>query len=171
VTNMDWTRLFRHLVSTRRKLARAFPVQALEAIERAVTESELAHSGEIRFAIEAALEPHEIWAGKPPRARALQVFSALGVWDTEANNGILIYVLLADRDVEIIADRGFNERVSHAEWNAVCNTMEDKFRSEQYEQGAIEGVQAAGRLLAREYPPLPGGRDEDELPNRPAIIL
>jgi len=80
-----------------------FPGQALEAIERAVTESELAHSGEIRVAIEAALEPQEIWAGKTPRERALQVFAALGVWDTEANNGILIYVQLADRDVEIVA--------------------------------------------------------------------
>ncbi len=168
--NMDWKRLFRHLFSTRRKLARAFPVQALEAIERAVTESELAHSGEIRVAIEAALEPEEIWAGKTPRARALQVFAALGVWDTEANNGILIYVLLADRDVEIVADRGFNGRVSAEEWSAVCNTMEEKFRAGQYERGAVEGVHAAGLLLARHYPPLPGGRDEDELPNRPAVL-
>jgi uncharacterized membrane protein len=167
---MDWARLFRHLFSTRGKLARAFPVEALEAIERAVTESELLHSGEIRFAIEAALEPSEIWGGRTPRARALRVFAALGVWDTEANNGILIYVLLADRDVEIVADRGFNGRVSPAEWAAVCNTMEEKFRSGQYERGAVEGVHEAGRLLARHYPPLPGGRDEDELPNRPAVL-
>ena len=107
---------------------------------------------------------------RTPRARALQVFAALGVWDTEANNGILIYVLLADRDVEIVADRGFNGRVSPAEWAAVCNTMEEKFRSGQYERGAVEGVHEAGRLLARHYPPLPGGRDEDELPNRPAVL-
>ncbi len=167
---MDWTRLFRHLFSTRGKLARAFPVEALEAIERAVTESERLHSGEIRFAIEAALEPGEILEGRTPRARALQVFAALGVWDTEANNGILIYVLLADRDVEIVADRGFNGRVSAAEWAAVCEAMEEKFRSGQYERGAVDGVHAAGRLLARHFPPLPGGRDEDELPNRPAVL-
>jgi uncharacterized membrane protein len=167
---MDWTRLFRHLISTRGKLARAFPVEALEAIERAVTASELLHSGEIRFAVEAALEPGEIWAGRTPRARALQVFAALGVWDTAANNGILIYVLLADRDVEIVADRGFNGRVSAAEWSAVCSGMEEKFRSGQYAQGAVDGVHEAGRLLARHYPPLPGGRDEDELPNRPAVL-
>ena len=167
---MDWTRLFRHLFSTRRKLARAFPVQALATVERAVTESERTHSGEIRFAVEASLEPHEVWAGMTPRARALRVFAALGVWDTEANNGILIYVLLADRDVEIVADRGCNGRVSAAEWSAVCNTMEEKFRAGQYERGAVEGVHEAGRLLARHYPPLPGGRDEDELPNRPAVL-
>jgi uncharacterized membrane protein len=167
---MNWARLFSHLFSTRRKLAHAFPVEALEAIERAVTESELAHSGEIRFAIEAALEPHEIWAGKTPRARAIEVFAALGVWDTEANNGILVYVQLADRDVEIVADRGFNGRVSAAEWTAVCHTMEEKFRAGQYERGAVDGVHEAGLLLARHYPPLPGGRDEDELPNRPAVL-
>jgi uncharacterized membrane protein len=171
VMAMDWSRWFRHVFSTRARLTRAFPVPVLNAIEQSITASELAHSGEIRFAIEGSLEPGEIWAGKTPRQRAMEVFAALGVWDTAANNGILIYVLLADRDVEIVADRGFNERVSHAEWNAVCNTMEEKFRAVQYEQGAIEGVQAAGRLLAREYPPLPGGRDEDELPNRPAVIL
>jgi hypothetical protein len=170
VMAMDWSRWFRHVFSTRAKLVRAFPVQALVAIERAITESELTHSGEIRFAIEGSLEPGEIWAGKTPRQRALEVFAALGVWDTEANNGILIYVLLADRDVEIVADRGFNEGVACAEWNAVCDAMEARFRAEQYEQGAIEGVREAGRLLARQYPPLPGGRDEDELPNRPAIL-
>jgi uncharacterized membrane protein len=167
---MDWRRLFRHLFSTRRKLARVFPVQALEAIERTVNESELAHCGEIRFAIEASLEPHEIRAGKTPRQRALEIFAVLGVWDTEANNGILIYVLLADRDVEIVADRGFNGLVSAEEWSAVCNKMEEKFRAGQYERGAVEGVREAGLLLARHYPPLPGGRDEDELPNRPAVL-
>jgi len=167
---MDWTRLFRHLFSTRRKLARAFPAQALAAIERAVTASELTHSGEIRFAIEAALEPQEIWTGKTPRHRALEVFAALGVWDTEANNGILIYVQLADRDVEIVADRGFNGRVVAEEWSAVCNTMEEKFRAGQYERGAVDGVHEAGLLLARHFPPSPSGRDEDELPNRPAVL-
>ncbi|HET7203722.1 MAG TPA: TPM domain-containing protein [Steroidobacteraceae bacterium] len=167
---MDWKRLLRHLVATRRKLERAFPVQALEAIGHAIAESEREHSGEIRFAIEAALEPAEIWAGKPPRQRALEVFSALGVWDTEANNGILIYLLLADRDVEIVADRGFNGKVSAAEWSAVCVAMEGSLRAGRYEDAAIDGVREAGKLLARHFPPLPGGRDEDELPNRPAVL-
>lgn len=167
---MDWKRAFRHLFTTRRQLARLFPGQTLEAIERAVTASELTHSGEIRFAIEVDLEPAEIFAGKSPRQRALEVFAALGVWDTDANNGILIFVLLADRDVEIVADRGFNGRVSAEEWTSVCHTMEEQFRAGHYERGAVEGVLEAGKLLARHYPPLPGGRDEDELPNRPALL-
>jgi uncharacterized membrane protein len=167
---MDWKRLFRHTFATRRELRRAFPARALEAIGRAVAESERSHHGEIRFAIEHALEPAEIWAGKTPRQRALEVFSELAVWDTEANNGILIYLLFADRDVEIVADRGFNGKVSAGEWSAVCAAMEQGLRSGQYEAAAIEGIRAAGVLLARHFPPLPGGRDENELPNRPAVL-
>lgn len=167
---MDWKRLLRHVFATRGKLRRAFPVQALEAIGRAIEDSERLHSGEIRFAIEVALDPAEVWAGTSPRQRALQVFSALGVWDTEANNGILIYLLLADRDVEIVADRGFNGKVSAAEWSSVCSAMEQNLRAGRYQEAAIDGVREAGTLLARHYPPLPGGRDEDELPNRPAVL-
>ena len=152
----------------RGKLDRAFPVPALKAIEEAIGLSELSHGGEIRFAIEGALEPQDVWAGKTPRGRALEVFARLGVWDTEANNGVLIYLLLADRDVEIVADRGLNGRVSEEEWSAVCATMEDRLRSGHYELGAVGAVQAVGALLARHYPPLPGGRDE--LPNRPAVL-
>jgi uncharacterized membrane protein len=167
---MDWKRWLRHVVFPGRQLAQAFPSSALDAIERAVDASELEHSGEIRFAIEGALEPGEVWDGKTPRARALEVFAALGVWDTEANNGVLIYVLLADRDVEIVADRGFNGKVGAPEWNAVCSAMEADFRAGRFESGAVEGVRTAGTLLARHFPPLPGGRDEDALPNRPAVL-
>ena len=141
----DWQRWLRHAFWARGKLARAFPAEALKAIEDAIARSELTHSGEIRFAIEGALEPHEVWAGKTPRARAVEVFARLGVWDTEANNGVLIYLLLADRDVEIVADRGLNGRVSEAEWSAVCATMEDHLRSGHYERGAVGGGAGRGR--------------------------
>lgn len=170
MSTMDWSRLLRHTFATRAKLRRAFPVQALEAIERAVAEAERSHAGEIRFAVEHALEPAEVWAGKTPRQRALQVFSELGVWDTEANNGILIYLLFADRDVEIVADRGCNGKVSAAEWSAVCAAMEQGLREGRYEAAALEGIRAAGALLARHFPRPPGGRDENELPDRPAVL-
>jgi uncharacterized membrane protein len=163
-------RWLRHLGATRGKLERAFPVQTLAAIDQAISATELLHGGEIRFAIEGALEPGEVWSGKSPRQRALEVFAALGVWDTEANNGVLIYVLLADRDVEIVADRGFNGRVSEAEWSTVCATMEQEFRAGHYERGAVAGVQEAGRLVTRHYPAPPDGRHDDELPNWPAVL-
>src|SRR5262249_58822200 len=99
---MNWSRWFRHLFATRGELKRTFSPIVLDAIEAAIGRSEKLHRGEIRFAVESSLEPHAIWAGKTPRQRALEVFAALGVWDTEENNGVLIYVLLADRDVEIV---------------------------------------------------------------------
>lgn len=166
--NRDWRRWLRHAFWARGKLERAFPAQALKAIEVAIGLSESTHSGEIRFAIEGALEPRDVWAGKTPRARALEVFARLGVWDTEANNGVLIYLLLADRDVEIVADRGLNGRASTHEWSAVCATMEESLRSGHHERGAVAAVQAVGEILARHYPPSPAGRDE--LPNRPAVL-
>jgi uncharacterized membrane protein len=167
---IDWSRWFRHVFAARRELRRTLPEATLQAIERAIAENERTHSGEIRFAIEGALEPGEVYGGKTPRQRALEVFAALGVWDTEANNGVLIYVLLADRDVEIVADRGLNGLVSLSEWSSVCETMESAFRAGHYERGAIEGVALVGRLLARHYPAPPGGRDNDELPNRPVVL-
>jgi uncharacterized membrane protein len=167
---MDWKRWLRHAFATQGKLARAFPVQSLAAIQQAIAESERTHGGEIRVAIEGALEPREIWAGKAPRQRALEVFASLGVWDTEANNGVLIYLLVADRDVEIVADRGFNGKVEAAEWARICAAMERELRAGHYERGVADGVRDIGSLLARHFPPLPGGRDENELPDRPAIL-
>jgi len=167
---MDWARWFRHVFATRTALRRAFPAGSLEAIERAIDESEKLHRGEIRFAIEGALEPGDIRADKSPRARALEVFSGLGVWDTAENNGVLIYVLLADHDVEIVADRGYNDCVAHEEWRAVCDHMEEEFRAGRFREGALAGVEDVGRIVARCFPQLPGQRDEDELPNRPALL-
>ena len=167
---MDFKRMLRHTFAHRGTLRRTFPSTTLDAIERAITESESTHGAEIRLAIEAALEPGEAWAGKTPRHRALEVFAALGVWDTEANNGVLIYLLLADRDVEIVADRGYNGKVSAAEWSTVCEAMERDLRAGQYEAAAIDGVREASRLVSQHFPPVPGSRDQNELPNRPAVL-
>jgi uncharacterized membrane protein len=167
---MDWARAIRHAFATQGTLRRAFPPAVLGQIEVAVDASERQHGGEIRVAVESALEPGEAWRGKTPRARALEVFAALGVWDTEANNGVLIYVLLADQDVEIVADRGFNGRVTAAQWTAVCEDMQREFRAGHYARGIVAGVEAVGRIIGRHYPQRPGQRDEDELPNRPAIL-
>jgi uncharacterized membrane protein len=167
---VNFGRLCRHVFATRARLARAFPAQALDAIERAIADSERTHGGEVRFAIEHGLEPYDVWKGKSSRDRALEVFATLGCWDTEANNGVLIYLLLADRDVHIVADRGLNGRVLPNQWQFVCEAMEQRLRAGQYEQGAVEGVRTAGQLLALHFPPRPDGRDENELPNRPAVL-
>src|SRR5262245_43015422 len=167
---MDWKRWFRHATARDRAIHRAFPPSALDAVERAIDESERSHTGEIRFAIEAALEPGRVWRLVTPRERALEVFAALGVWDTAANNGVLIYVLLADHDVEIVADRGYNATVGADRWSAICHDMEQHFGAGRFQEGAVAGVRAVGQLIAAQYPPGPGGPDRNELPNRPALL-
>ena len=127
------------------------------------------HPGEIRIAIEASLSPVQLWCGMTPRDAAIAAFARLGVWDTEHNNGVLIYVLLADHDVEIVADRGVGDgRVPQQEWQDVCDRIRSLFREGHFEQGAIDGIRAVAEVLSR-YPP---DRPDigNELPNAPVLI-
>jgi uncharacterized membrane protein len=165
-------RLLRHVAATHWRTRMLFPSAALDAIEQAIARVEHAHSGEIRFAVETALTPWHVWNDVAPRARAWDVFAHLRVWDTEHNNGVLLYVQLADRNVEIVADRGFQGRVSPAEWETVCRLMEGHFRAGRFQIGSVAGVEAVGALLARHYP-APAGRPSgagNELPDRPTLL-
>lgn len=165
---MDLARTLRHLMHSPRLLGRAFPEAALERIETAVRASESSHSGEIRIALEGDLDLGLLWRDVSPRDRAIEIFSRLGVWDTRRNNGVLIYVLLADRDVEIVADRGLTPHVTAGEWESVCRMMETEFAAGRWERGLVAGVEATGRLLSAHFPPEAEGRDE--LPDRPAVL-
>jgi uncharacterized membrane protein len=169
---MQFGRLVRHAVATHWRTRMLFPSASLDAIERAITRAELAHAGEIRFAIETALTPLHVLHGMTPRARALEVFAHLRVWDTEQNNGVLVYVQVADHDVEIVADRGFEGRVSPPEWEAVCRLMEEHYRAGRFEAGSIAGVDAIAELLARHFPqgPEPAARTRNQLPDRPTLL-
>jgi uncharacterized membrane protein len=149
-------------------LARVLPPAAMAAVEKEIKKGETKHRGEIRFAAEVALESAALFAGQSARERALDVFSLLRVWDTEENNGVLIYLLLADRDVEIVADRGINAEVPAGEWEQICRRMESAFSRREFEQGVLAGIEEVSRLLARYYPPRPG--DRNELPDKPAIL-
>lgn len=163
------SRLWRHLVNGRRALRRDFPPAVLKRIEQAVKDCEDHHPGEIRFVLESHLPPEAVWAGVAPRHRAIEVFSALRVWDTEHNNGVLIYLLLADRDVEIVADRGVaGGRIAAGEWSTVCHLMERYFRSGDFADGAVAGIEAVADVLAR-YPPGEANID-NELPDTPVIL-
>lgn len=169
---MSLARLLRHATAIHWRTRMKFPSATLDAIEAAVTAAERAHTGEIRFAVETALTPWHVLHGMTPRARALEVFAHLRVWDTERNNGALIYVQLADRHVEIVADRGFQGRVSAPEWEAVCRVMEEHFRQGRFQSGSVAGVEAVGTLLARHYPLLPdaSGHHKNQLPDRPTLL-
>lgn len=165
---MDGWRFLRHFFSSRRATRSAFSAPVLGAIEAAIRSSESQHQGEIRFAIEGALHPLEIWRGVTAAARAKRVFAELDVWDTADNNGVLIYVLAADRAVEIVADRGFAGRVDAAEWSAACRAMETEFSQGRHGEGAVAGIAAVGRIIARHFPPR--DRNPNELADRPVVL-
>jgi uncharacterized membrane protein len=165
---MTAMRLLRHLCATRAGTRRRFSDAVDAAIESAIRAAETRTSGEIRFAIETALDIADLWAGLTPRERAMQVFSQLRVWDTELRNGVLIYVLGADRNVEIVADRAAAAKIPAAEWETVCRLIEGHFRAGRFEAGAIAGVAAVGGLLELHFPDVSG--DRDELPNQPTLL-
>ena len=165
---MQPARVLRHLFATHWGTRRRFTSEVLARIEKTLLQIEGQHAGELRFAIETAFDLPELWYGITPRQRALQVFGQLGVWDTSDNNGVLIYVLMADHDVEIIADRAIAARVSQAEWDAVCRDMEDNFRAGRFAEGSETGITAIGRLLGKHFPGR--GGDRDEQPNQ-AVLL
>ena len=169
---MQVARLLRHSFATHWRTRMLFPKVSRDAIERAVMKAERSHHGQLRFVIETALTPHQVLGGVSAHDHALDVFSHLRVWDTEHNNGVLIYVQLADRHVEIIADRAFKDRVSAAEWAAVCRLMEQHFRAGRFESGALAGVEAVGALLSTHFPPIkPGTTDAgNELPAGPTLL-
>ncbi|MFZ5877269.1 MAG: TPM domain-containing protein [Nitrospirota bacterium] len=163
-----WTRLVRHLVSPPWRVRTAFPSRTMRAIERAIRESESTHNGQIRFAVEAALDIGPLLRDQSARERAIDVFSFLRVWDTEHNNGVLVYLLLADRDVEIVADRGIARHVAPEEWERICRDMEAAFRAGRFEDGVLNGIRAVSRHLARHHPGI-GGRP-NELPDQPVVL-
>ncbi|MCC7483500.1 MAG: TPM domain-containing protein [Burkholderiales bacterium] len=165
---MDVTRLFKHLLTPDWIARRAFPEAALARVEDAIRKSERSHTGELRFAVEAGLDFMPLARGETARARARALFSLLEVWDTAANSGVLIYLQLVDRRIEILADRGIAARVDQATWDGVCRRMEAAFRAGDFETGALSGIREVTALLARHFPP--AGENPNELPDRPVIL-
>ncbi|MGE3296354.1 MAG: TPM domain-containing protein [Porticoccaceae bacterium] len=165
---MDIKRIARHVLMTPRQVRRTFPRPALTAIEQAIKASETTHLGELRFVVEGALDGMSLWRGQSARERAIDVFSQWRIWDTEHNNGVLIYVLLADRDVEIVADRGIHARVGTREWETICRAMEAAFAQGDYEGGVVGGIRAVSQHLTKHFPATGAGRNE--LPDRPVVL-
>jgi hypothetical protein len=165
---IDIPRILKHSLTPRWVVRRVFPAAALKSIEAAVGESEATHEGEIRFAVEGGLDLPDLLRGVTPRERAVELFSRLRVWDTERNSGVLIYVLLADRQVEIVADRGVNARVGDEVWLAICARMEQAFREGRFGEGVVAGIQEIGALLTAHFPAQ--GANPNELPDRPEVL-
>ena len=162
------SRLFRHLFMPPWLLGKHFPRSLLGEIEAAIRDSETRHSGEIRFAVETALPLGALWKGMRGRDAAIEAFANLRVWDTENNSGVLIYLLLADHDLEIVADRGIAEKVDQAEWDDIARHMEQHYRTGDFREGSLEGIRRVTELLARHFPP--GTHNPDELSNQPVLL-
>lgn len=165
---MNIKRLFRHLLQPPWLARRVFSPAVMHRIEDAVKQSERLHRGELRVAVEASLDLGPLLRDQSPRERACEVFAELGVWDTAGNSGVLLYINHADRDIEIVADRGISARVSQAQWEAVCRSIEQAFRNHQFEAGLLEGIHQITALLTQHFPAT--GNNPDELGNRPTLL-
>ena len=165
---MGIRRIGRHLLEHHWRVRRIFAPPVLLRIEAAIRAGEATHSGQLRFVVEGALDGLQLFRDQRPRERALDVFSHLRIWDTAHNNGVLIYLLLADRDVEIVADRGIDAYVGAAGWDNICRDMEAEFRNGRFEDGVINGIAAVSRELAKHFPPHSPQRNE--LPDKPVVM-
>jgi uncharacterized membrane protein len=165
---MGIARIGKHLLEHRWRARRLFPPRVLAAIEQAIKTGETTHSGQVRFVVEGALDGAPLFRNQPARERAIDVFAQLRIWDTVHNNGVLIYLLLADRDVEIVADRGIDAKVTAAGWEEICVRMESDFKAGKFESGVIRGIEAVSRLLAQHFPA--HGKGPNELPDAPVVI-
>jgi uncharacterized membrane protein len=165
---MGIKRIGKHLLEHHWRARRIFPPKALAAIEQAIKAGEATHSGQVRFVVEGALDGKPLFRNQPARERALDIFSQLRIWDTAHNNGVLIYLLLADRKVEIVADRGIDAKVGASGWQKICAAMEIDFRAGNFESGVIKGIQAVSQQLAAHFPK--HGTGPNELPDAPVVI-
>ena len=163
-------RWLRHSIKTPHSVDRAFPPAVLKRIQDAIAEGELAHSGEIRFAVEAALPWSYLKRDAPARERADMVFAKLRVWDTEDNNGVLIYVELADHRIEIVVDRGIARHVPNARWDEVSKMMRERFQAGEFEAGSIAAVHAVSALLAERFRLADGARNPNQLSDAPTVL-
>lgn len=161
-------RLFRHLFTTSLAVKRAFPETALKAIETRIAEGETTHRAELRVIIEARLPWEMILGKKPARERALELFGRYGIWDTEENAGVLLYINLADRRVEIVADRGIAKKVSQPVWQQICHTLTDGFRQGQFHESTLDALSAINQLLMQHFPS--SGSRQNQLPDHPVIL-
>lgn len=162
------TRWLRHVLAP--SVERRFPAATLAAIAAAIARGEARHTGQVCFAVESRLPWRALWRGDDARTRAESVFSRLRVWDTAANNGVLVYLLLAEHAIEIVADRGLNRRVSAAQWQAIVDGLRQSLRDGRFEEGLVEAIRAVEALLAEHFPPEAGAVPRNELPDAVVVL-
>ena len=163
-------RLWRHRWIDEAEVRRKLPPEMLDRLMRRVAASERRHSGEIRICVEAGLPTSYLWRGAPARQRAIMLFGKLRVWDTEHNNGVLIYLLLAEHAIEIVADRGIDRHVSAGQWAAMAQRMGAAFHEGRFEDGLTQALEEVSALLVEHFPLEAGAADRNELPDAPVVL-
>ena len=166
---MKLARLFKHRWLDEADARRALGPEALARLQARVAASEARHSGEIRLSVEAGLPWSYLWNDLRARDRAVTLFGKLRVWDTEHNNGVLIYLLLAEHAIEIVADRGLARRVPQAQWDQLIAGMREAFRAGRFEEGLAQAIDAVDGLLAQHFPLAPGQANPNELSDSPDL--
>jgi uncharacterized membrane protein len=162
-------RLMRHRWFDESDTRRALGPQALARIEERIAQSEKLHTGEIRVCVEAGLPLSYLWRGASARERAVSMFGKLRVWDTEANNGVLIYLLLAEHQIEIVADRGIARHAPPGHWESMVDGMRQEFRAGRFEPGVMQAIGAVEALMLQHYPRAEGQANPNELPDKPFV--
>ena len=162
-------RIWKHRWLDESDTRRAIPAELADKLMRRVAASEQRHSGEVRIFVEAGLPLGYLWRDATPRERAVAMFGKLRVWDTENNNGVLIYLLLAEHAIEIVADRGLARHVSHDEWQAIVDRMGSAFRDGRFEDGLTQALEEVSALLVQHFPIEGGARNDNELPDEPVL--
>jgi uncharacterized membrane protein len=163
-------RIWRHRWIDEAAVRRVLPADAMGRLASRVGASERRHSGEIRICVEAGLPLSYLWRNAPARERAVTLFGKLRVWDTEHNNGVLIYLLLAEHAIEIVADRGIDSRVDDAEWAAMAQRMGSAFREGRFEDGLTQALEEISALLVAHFPLGENEADVNELPDEPVVL-
>ncbi|MDM0033049.1 TPM domain-containing protein [Variovorax sp. J22P271] len=163
-------RIWRHRWTDEADVRRALPADLLDRLTRRVSASERRHTGEIRICVEAGLPLSYLWRDAPARERAIMLFGKLRVWDTEHNNGVLVYLLLAEHAIEIVADRGIDARVDDAQWAALAQRMGAAFREQRFEDGLTQALEEVSALLVEHFPLAEGQADRNELPDAPVVL-
>lgn len=169
-THRDWATRWRHLWLDEGDAKWLLGPHGLDRLTARVTNSEQHHRGEIRICIEAALPLRHLVAGRSPRTRAVQLFNSLGVGSTRERNGVLIYLLLADRAIEVVVDPALAQRAQAAHWQQVVANLGEHFRAGRFEAGMLEAIDAVDQLLVTHCPAMPGNPNPNELPNRPVVM-
>lgn len=170
MARMSLKRLLRHRLWDEEDARRVLPADTLAQLQQRVAASEARHTGEIRVCVEASLPLSYLWRDASARERAITMFAKLRVWDTEHNNGVLVYVLLAEHRIEIVADRAVARRVDAGHWQHLVDAMGAAFRAGRFEPGLNEAIDAVDALLVQHFPRAADAAPRlNELPDPPLV--